>query len=214
VPAHDVILLDLDGTLADSSVSITRSLRYAFESEGFEVPDDTTLRSIIGPPFEVGMPRIGVHGDDVPRMIARYRERYEDVGIAETTLYPGVVTMLRALVEAGLTLALATAKPEPSAVRVIEHLELGEHLTVISGATWTPERRTKGDVITDALRRLGNPDPARVLMVGDREDDVVGAAANDIRCVGVLWGFGSAHELTSAGAWRLAASPDDVVAHA
>ncbi|MFZ8999132.1 MAG: HAD hydrolase-like protein, partial [Ilumatobacteraceae bacterium] len=86
---------------------------------------------------------------------------------------------------------------------------------VRAGATLTPERRTKAEVIDHALRELGihaDPDLAdHVIMVGDRDHDVLGAMHHGIACIGVTWGYGSVDELLGSGAVALAESPDDVV---
>lgn len=213
------VLLDLDGTLADSEPGIMRSLQWACEVEGFPVPTEDQVRSVIGPPFELGLPSIGIPDDALVRVIARYRERYEDVGLYEASLYDGVIDMLDALATEGLSLAIATAKPEHSARRVLDHFSLTERFDVIVGATLTPERRAKAQIITHALGLLGIPAGLPtlaqvVVMVGDREHDVIGAMHNRIPCIGVAWGYGSPEELLTSGAVALAESPRDVVAMA
>ena len=179
---------------------------------GLPVPPDDVLRSVVGPPFELGLPLIGVPGDRLWDVIDRYRVHYEGGGLFECSLYDGVVAMLDALCAIGLTLSLATAKPEPTAVRIVEHFELADRFTVLAGATFGPGRRTKDEVITHALARLGIGPGPHVVMIGDRDHDVHGAAVHGIDCIGVLWGYGGASELTAAGAWALAETPADVVA--
>ena len=88
------VLVDLDGTITDSEPGIAASLRRALQLEGIAVPTDDVLRLAIGPPFELGLPLIGVPGDRLWAVIERYRERYEDVGLFENRLYDGVVEML------------------------------------------------------------------------------------------------------------------------
>ena len=57
------VLLDLDGTLSDSEPGILRSLQWACEQEGFPVPTEAEVRSVIGPPLEIGLPCVAVsHG--------------------------------------------------------------------------------------------------------------------------------------------------------
>ena len=213
------MLIDLDGTLADSEPGIIGSLKWAFEHEGFPVPTDDEARSVIGPPLEIGLPSIGIPDDALTRVIARYRERYEESGLYEVSLYPGVIDMLEELSAAGYELAIATAKPERSARRVVDHLGLADHFTAFAGATLTPERRAKAEVIAHALGLLGIPAGLPdlgtfVIMVGDREHDVSGALRHGIPCIGVTWGYGSPEELLTAGAVALADRPADVVAMA
>lgn len=213
------VLLDLDGTLSDSEPGILRSLQWACEIEGFPIPTEAQVRSVIGPPFEIGLPSIGIPDDALFRVIKTYRERYETIGLFENTLYDGIVAMLDALAAAGLSLSIATAKPERTAVRILEHFGLTERFEVIVGATLTQERRAKHQVITHVLQLLGldggdSTVPGvipGVVMVGDRDHDVRGALHNGLGCVGVTWGYGSAEELLTAGAFALADEPADVV---
>jgi phosphoglycolate phosphatase len=205
------VLLDLDGTLSDSEPGILRSLQWACEIEGFPIPDEAQVRSVIGPPFEIGLPSIGIPDDALFRVIKTYRERYETIGLFENTLYDGIVAMLDRLAAAGLSLSIATAKPERTAVRIIEHFGLTERFEFIVGATLTQERRAKHQVITHVLGLLGIDGGGGVVMVGDRDHDVLGALHNGLPCVGVTWGYGSEEELLTAGAFALAEAPADVV---
>jgi phosphoglycolate phosphatase len=214
------VLLDLDGTISDSSVGIARSLRHAFVACGYDPPSDDEVRTVIGPPFEVGLPTLGIPLDDVARVAAAYRERYEVIGLFENDLYPGIVEMLDELTTAGFVLVLATAKPEDTAVRIIDHFGLTRYFTAQAGASHdlSSGRRTKAEVIAWALVHVGLTSHTTgraaqpVVMVGDREHDVDGARANGIPCIGVTWGFGSVAELTQAGAVTLVDHPRQVAA--
>jgi phosphoglycolate phosphatase len=209
------VLLDLDGTLSDSEPGILRSLQWACEVEGFPIPTEAEVRSVIGPPFEIGLPSIGIPDDALERVIDTYRERYATIGAFENTIYDGVIEMLDALAGAGYSLSVATAKPEVTAHPILDYFGITDRFEVRAGATLTGERRTKAQVIDFALRELGiHADPElwdHVIMVGDRDHDVHGAMHHRIPCIGVLWGYGSIEELLSAGAVTLAESPAEVV---
>ena len=206
------LLIDLEGTITDSHSGIARSLQYAFTETGYEPPSDERVRDVIGPPFELTFPSLGVPEHDFHRVVAKYRERYNDVGLFENRIYDGVVEMLHELRDAGVVLALATAKPEEPARRITAHFGLTELFHFEAGAGTHPgEGRTKAQVITYALDALGIEGGSHVLMLGDRDHDVEGAAQNGIDCIGVTWGFGSVDELTEAGAAVIANTPADVV---
>lgn len=217
------VLLDLDGTISDSSLGIARSLQHAFAACGFEPPSDDAVRAVIGPPFEATFPGLGVPTSEIERVVLAYRDRYEDIGLFENAVYPGVAEMLTELADAGYTLAVATAKPEPTAIRIIEHFGFTDHFVLQAGATVAmgSGRRTKAEVITHALGELARMAHGRhlsadshrrhVVMVGDRDHDVEGALHNDIDCIGVSWGFGSHDELHGAGAVAVVDSPAEVV---
>ncbi|HYN34013.1 MAG TPA: HAD hydrolase-like protein [Ilumatobacteraceae bacterium] len=212
------VLLDLDGTLSDSSLGIGRSLQHAFSECGYEPPTEEQVRTVIGPPFEQSFPTLGIPVDDIERVVEVYRKRYDDIGLFENEVYPGIAAMLDELRGAGLTLSLATAKPQATAIRIVEHFGLTDYFTLQAGATIDvgSGRRTKAEVITYALAELGvgstPQDLAGVIMVGDRDHDVEGARHNGIDCIGVTWGFGSVDELTTAGVAALVSSPAEVAA--
>jgi phosphoglycolate phosphatase len=207
------LLLDLDGTLSDSSTGIGRSLQHAFTECGYDAPTDADVRAAIGPPFEITFPRLGIPEHDIERVVDSYRVRYETVGLFENELYPGIVEMLTALSET-YTLAVATAKPEVTAVRIVEHFGLSGFFEVQAGATLEvgSHRRTKSEVIAHALDRLDVDAGDHVLMIGDRDHDVEGAQHHGIDCIGVAWGFGSHDELAAAGAAAIVEHPADVAA--
>jgi phosphoglycolate phosphatase len=144
------------------------------------------------------------------RAIAAYRERYTTVGMFENVLIPGIDTLLTELVDAGQRLAVATSKPEPFAVGILEHFDLRDRFEVIAGAMLDNRRRHKDEVVLHALEHLGLPDPRSVIMVGDREHDVVGASEHGVDTIGVLWGFGSREELESAGARVVVETVDEL----
>jgi phosphoglycolate phosphatase len=208
------VLVDLDGTISDSSIGIGRSLQHAFAACGYPPPTDAEVRTVIGPPFEHGLPRLGIEAGHLESVIEAYRERYEDVGLYENAIYPGVREMLDSLVDDGHVVALATAKPQHTAIRIVEYFGLTSHFTLQAGATVAvgSARRTKADVIRYALDELQAASTTPVVMVGDRDHDVEGAHANGIGCIGVSWGFGSHEELLGAGAIAVVDHPSEVVA--
>jgi phosphoglycolate phosphatase len=214
VTARTHVLLDLDGTLSDSEPGIMRSLQWACEQEGFRIPNEQEVRSVIGPPFEIGLPSIGIPDDALERVINTYRTRYERIGAFENTLYDGIIEMLDSMAAAGLSLSIATAKPEQTAHPILDYFGLSDRFDVRAGATMTSERRTKAQVIDHALHEFGiwgHPDVGdMVIMVGDRDHDVHGAMHHGIACIGVTWGYGSIEELLTAGAVALAETPADV----
>lgn len=205
------ILFDLDGTLTDSAEGITKSVDHALRTvAGIETADPSTLTPYIGPPLIDGfMENHGLDHDTAVLCKNAYRARYEQVGLFENRVYEGVPAMLDTLRDAGLALAVATSKPEFFSRRILSHFGLDDRFTDIIGATMDGSISTKTEVVREALRRLDNPAPDEVLMVGDRRHDIHGAHENGLRALGVLFGFGSVDELRAAGADYLAATPSE-----
>lgn len=208
----DIILFDLDGTLTDPGLGITNSVMYALRKYGMEVPPRQELYSFIGPPLKQSFMRwCGFDEAEGEQAVKYYREYYRDKGLLENEVYDGIEDMLKALSEKGKRLAVATSKPEEFAIRILEHFGLAQYFEVIAGDTLDFKRNTKADVIASALERLGVTDRSGVIMVGDREHDVIGAKAQDLPCIGVLFGYGSQEELEAAGAKHIAQTPADVL---
>jgi phosphoglycolate phosphatase len=205
------VLFDLDGTLSDSAPGILGALRTAFAEAGLDWVDERTARSLLGPSFWQSLPPlVGEHR--VVEVVASYRAHYVQGGaMLDTVRYDGVLQTLQALAGEGFRLAVATSKPEPHALQIVAHLGLAEFFETVCGDTLDGGRDSKALVVGEALRRLGNPDPSTVLMVGDRSHDVLGAAAHGVGCAGALWGYGSADELRAAGALRLCERPAEVL---
>jgi phosphoglycolate phosphatase len=199
LPRWPVVLFDLDGTLTDPLVGITRCLAHALEAVGIPAPEPAQLADHIGPPLIEGFTAMGVPASRIDEAIAAYRERFARVGMFENALIDGVVELLDTLAVAGAQLAVATSKPEPFAVQILEHFAIADRFEMIAGATLDNRRRHKDDVIAHALDGLAYPEPHRVVMIGDREHDVFGARAHGLVSVGVLWGYGSRGELEAAG---------------
>ncbi len=205
-----VALFDLDGTLTDPRVGIVACLEAGMASVGLDPADHGDLARFIGPPLQETFASFGLEPSAVDQAIQSYRERFATHGMFENEVYPGVVELLRTLHEAGWVLAVATSKPELFAVRILMHFGLAEWFAGVAGATMDGSRRSKADVVAHALELVGHPDPATVVMIGDRSHDIVGARAHNVRAIGVTWGYGGLDELIAADAWRLANSPEEI----
>ncbi len=195
-----VLLFDFDGTIADSSEGVFGCVCLALEKMGYPIPDPVTLRTFIGPPLrESFQVRCGMTEDLAEQAVAHYREEYAVTGLKQCRAYEGIGRLLATLQKDGFTLAVATSKPEVYAVEILKNLGFDGYFTVIAGAEMAGKRTDKPAVIACALERLAVT-PDKALMIGDRFHDVEGAHAFGMRCVGVLWGFGSREEFAACRA--------------
>ena len=167
----DIVLFDLDGTLTESGIGITRSVAYALRKQGIAETDQAKLDRFVGPPL-IGafMEFYGFSREQAVQAVADYREYYAVKGIFENRVYDGVESLLRALQQAGKTCVLATSKPEHYAVQILEHFGLAQYFHTVAGATMDEKRTGKAEVIAYALKKCGKPGTA--VMVGDRDCDL------------------------------------------
>ncbi|WP_206340054.1 HAD hydrolase-like protein [Blastococcus litoris] len=209
--AGRLVLFDLDGTLVDSSPGIAASVRHAARELGLPEPTPEQLRAMVGPPLQDGFALVlGVPASDVPHAVAAYRGHYAAGALLDVTVHDGVPELLDALREAGATLAVATSKPEPFAVRVLDHTGLLPVFASVHGATLDGSVRHKDQVVAAAL--AAHPGARSPVLVGDRSHDVLGAAAHGLPCIGAGWGPAEDGELTAAGAAVVVGSPAEVPA--
>jgi phosphoglycolate phosphatase len=194
------VLFDLDGTIVDSATDITASLAHMFAELGLDVPSDEVLRSYVGPPLLDSL-RLTAGFDDAEAWEALniYRDHYGE-HVLRSPVFPGVTGVLQRVHAAGIPIALATSKPESMARVVLDHADLSQYFTVITGASDDEELSTKADVVAEALRRLQAKgiDTTDAVMVGDRGYDTLGAAANGVPTIMVEWGYGSPAEAGDA----------------
>ena len=208
---YQTILFDLDGTLTDSGPGITNSVAYALKKWNIEEKDINVLRKSVGPPLDASFAKYyGFSKEKCVQAIQYYREYYLTKGIYENQVYDGMEELLKWLRDTGRRAIVATSKPEPSAIHVLEYFHIDSYFDIIAGATMDGSRVEKSDVIRYALDRAGIRDLSGVVMVGDRENDIQGAKANGLDSIGVLYGYGSREELEEAGAMQIAETVEDL----
>ena len=206
------LLFDLDGTLTDPYIGISRCIAYAFDRLGCKIHDQTDLRRYIGPPLRDSFAKL-LNTDAallVEKALALYRERYGKTGLFENQVYDGIPGALKELQADGHTLFVATSKPEIYAKRIIDHFNLQHYFKKIYGCELDGTRGDKTSLIAYILQNEAIL-PSNAMMIGDRKHDVIGANANKVRAAGVLWGYGSREELTSSGAFALVKTPGGII---
>lgn len=206
------VLFDLDGTLTDSSLGIINGVVYALEKFGISVKNRSELGCFIGPPLvDEFMNYAGLSRDDALQAVAYYREFYRVTGIYENEVYNGIDNMLKTLRDSGKKLILATSKPQQFAEIVLNHFNLMQYFDCVVGATFDGKLNYKADVIRVALERSNISDKVNAIMVGDRHHDIEGAKQNNLKSIGVLYGFGDLDELKISGADYIAETPEEIL---
>ena len=207
---YDVVLFDFDGTFADTGEGMFESIQYAVKSLGFDPLDGETLRRFVGPPvFESFMRELGVDAEKADYAVTKYREAYAEIGIFKFRIYEGILDLLRELKENGISVGIASAKPQKFIVRIVAHLGIGEWVDYISSPADDKADPSKVKLINQAVSAL-KAEKSRVLMVGDRHFDISGANGSGVDSVGVTFGYGSEEELRNAGATFIAHTVSEV----
>lgn len=202
------VLFDLDGTLTDPVVGITRSLAHALVTLGRVPPPADAMRWCIGPPLRTVL-RDLLETDDpetIEAAVDAYRSRYAAVGKFENVLVDGIPAALEKVRAEADYVAVATSKLKTYAADIVGHFGLAHVFDAVHGSELDGANAVKRDLIRHILS-TETLEAAATVMVGDRSHDVVGASANAVSTIGVRWGYAAPGELETAGAMAIAEMP-------
>src|SRR5699024_1762468 len=172
--------------------------------------DATTLKMFVGPPLHTSFKKIGLSDTEAQLAVAQYRVLYKKQGMFQVQPYRGIKEELTEL-RLEYDLFLATSKSDILSQEILDHLQFSKYFTAIYGSDLRGKRPDKSSVIAALLKNEGIKEIDRTLMIGDRNDDVLGAKAHLIDTLGVLYGFGDKTELVSAGAKWLIQKPEELL---
>jgi phosphoglycolate phosphatase len=197
-------LFDLDGTLTDPKVGITKSVQYALNRSGIDVPDLEELVPFIGPPLANSFQEL--YGFDPAKSweaVGYYREYFEDKGIFENIVYDGIPDLLETLQNEDKGIHVVTSKPAPYANRIVDHFGLRRYVKQVIGPELNLKKSTKGEMIERVLVQLPRVFKKDIVMIGDRKHDIIGAHQTGIDSIAVTYGHGSSSELTASNPTHL-----------
>ncbi|MGE7997429.1 HAD family hydrolase [Lysinibacillus sp. NPDC093190] len=208
---YSVVLFDLDGTISDPKIGITKSVQYALQKIGIVEEDLDQLETFIGPPLQVSFREIyGLDDVQIQQAIAYYRERFIQTGMYENKLYQNISPLLEYLQKEGYQLAIATSKPTVFAEQIIQYFNLEHFFDLVAGSNLDGTRSAKGEVIAFVREHFYEVNIDQLIMIGDRKYDIVGAHENQIDSIGVTYGYGSREELTDAQATYIVNSVNEL----
>ena len=208
---YDVVLFDLDETLTDSKIGITKSVQYALSKFNIREDNLDNLESFIGPPLSESFQKnYGFEPSQAQDAVDFYREYFSTSGIYENVVYPGIPALLADLKSKRKELVVATSKPTVFANQILNSFNLYQYFTTVVGSHLDGTRTSKTEIIAHALSTLGKPKENSTVMVGDREHDIIGAQGNAIDSIAVTYGYGSLLELQRANPTYLAHAVEDI----
>ena len=182
-------IFDFDGTIADTSEGIIDSHRFALSSMNAEIPSDEKLRRVIGGNLlKTYTDTFGFSEGDARAAVRIYRERYEKIGIHKAVIYPGFSDLLRYLKENGYKIAVATLKAERFARIMLEEMHIHSYFDAICGMN-QDDSLNKAGLIMKCIK-LCDCNFQNTVMIGDSENDRIGADAAHVSFIGVTYGFG------------------------
>lgn len=217
---YKYLLFDLDGTITKSEEGIFNCMKYAMDWAGVPYPEPEVFRTFIGPSLYDSFANT-LHMDDAQAkaMVAKYRERYNVVGLFEAEVYDGVADTLNKLKKNGCVLAVATSKPTEPTLRILDKFGVGKYFDVVVGSNPDGTGSDKKYIISQVLVKLRSEhgltdndiENGLIAMVGDRRYDIEGGKACSLQTIGVLYGYGSREEFEAAGADHIVEKPGEIL---
>lgn len=205
-------IFDVDGTLLDTSEGIIGAVKYTVDRFGLIEPEEKFMRAFIGPPIKESFKRV-FYLDDVTanEMTTAFRNRYKDVDLLKAKPYKGILDVFESIKMLGITSAIATYKRQDYAENIVRHFGFGKYTDIILGAD-NDNKMKKKDIIEKCIALAGITDYRRVLMVGDSDNDAVGAESLGVDFLGVTYGFGfrTKEEIYDLGAVYAADNANDI----
>ena len=131
------ILFDLDGTLTNPGLGITNSVMYSLKKYGIEGQPRESLYRFIGPPLHESYEKFySFSREQAIQAVSYYREYYEEKGMFENEVYPGIKELLRVLTKQGILCLVATSKPEIYAKKIPKSVSPAPLKTAVSESAY------------------------------------------------------------------------------
>lgn len=191
------LLLDLDGTLVDSSPGIFHSFGVACHSLDLPPPQYEQFCYLIGPPVQhiatVLYPCLDPTSLETFRQV--FRKDYDQVSYCNAHWYPGVIDTIRSLTDyPALQLSVVTNKPTKPALELLRSSDLCHCFSHVVGIDYLaavgcgPVFASKADALAYVLSSTSS-DPAQSLYLGDTPSDQAACFQCKLPFAAVLYGF-------------------------
>lgn len=187
-----LLIFDLDGTLIETRPDLRIAINLLRQFYGLPPVSLETVSSYIGEGVHKLVARslheISVDLDEAVRIAAYlYRLHIHD----ESMPYPGVVDGLKKLLRVGYVLAVISNKPAEPTLALLEHFQMAEFFSSITGSEDGVPLKPDPAVILSTMKTLGVK-AAQTWMVGDSHIDLEAARRAGIESVFVSYGIGTA----------------------
>ncbi|WP_045521028.1 HAD family hydrolase [Neobacillus niacini] len=208
---YKVILFDLDGTLSDPKVGITKSVQYALQKMDIVEPDIDKLECFIGSPLQVSFAEhYNFDEENTQKSIDFYRERFKEKGMFENELYSNISLLLKSLKEQQFSLVVATSKPTVFSEKILKYFNIDQYFDLVVGSNLDGTRTSKTEIIQYILDKYNEYKLDNFIMIGDRKHDIIGANNNGIDSIGVTYGYGSFDELNHSNPTYIVKSVEEL----
>lgn len=194
-----MVILDFDGTLADTAAVIIRTMQATISELELPFRTDEQCAAMIGLRLveipSVLFPECSIDGDIYART---YRRLFHEFNTEDAVrIYPNVVDTLKTLMSKGIILTIASSRSHASLAEYVENLGLSSLISYILGADDVDKGKPDPEPVNRTLQRFGIS-PEETIVVGDTSFDIQMGKNAGTRTCGVTYGNGSRESLSDA----------------
>ena len=196
-----LIILDFDGTLADTRGLIVKTMQQTLEALGLESRTDDQCAAMIGLPLKQAFTHLLPMTDEMgEQCVETYRRIFnENNALYVIPTFPHVIETLHLLHEQGYTLTIASSRSNRSLMEFVNDMHLNEIIPYVLGAEDVTQAKPHPDPVLQTLKVYGCK-AEDALVVGDTWYDIEMGRRAGVRTCGVTYGNGTREELVDAGA--------------
>jgi len=207
------VLFDLDGTLLNTLTDLSNSVNYALNSHHLPQRTELEVRSFLGNGIhnliEKSVPE-NTPSELLEDVFQSFKSYYLQHGLDSTAPYPGIMSLLKALQQKSVKMAIISNKVD-TAVQQLNKKFFSDYIGIAVGEKPQIRRKPEPDSVLLAMKAL-DANPATTLYVGDSEVDYETAHSAGIRCALVTWGFRDRPDLEALHADYYVNSPHELMA--
>jgi phosphoglycolate phosphatase len=197
-----LVIFDFDGTIADSTTAIAECMNEALVAIGHPSVEPSATQALIGLPLRQIFVQLAPQLTDgeVDQGVAAYRDNYAEVSKRHTSVFDGMIELIRELRGRERPLAIATGKSTHGAHRSLARLSIDEALfDIVLGHDAVKNPKPHPDMVEHILTKLDTK-PSDAVVVGDTTFDITMAKRAGVASCGVTWGSHREAALRDAGA--------------
>lgn len=190
--SYKLVIFDVDGTLLDTTEGVLDSVKYTIDKFSLPMLSKEQLLTFIGPPIQNSFGKYySLTPKELQDLANVFRKRYKEHDLYKAVPYDGIYDVFDVLKRNNISIAIATYKREDYAMEILKHFKFDLYTSILYGAD-NDNKLTKKDIIVKCIKAaaIEKNDYHKVVMIGDSDNDSIGANEIGIDFIGVTYGFG------------------------
>lgn len=192
---YKTLILDFDGTLADTKESIIQTMRFVANSFDIKNFDEKLIESLIGLPLKTTFEKaFSLDEKLIQEATLVYRKHYNEIVIDTISLFDGVKSTLLDLHNQGINLTVASSKGKEALIKILKKQNIYNIFSFVGGEEDAKNKKPSPDIV-NLIMDKNNYQSNECLVVGDTIFDIeMGQRANVDTC-GVTYGNNTREKL-------------------